>query len=155
LERWQPDPIAIVQQRKKAMSKASLTISRASSTTGPDTIYFQVTDEVSRSVILQLEMSPEQFALALTGLAVRPASAEWCVENLGKRREVKEEVVPFSGYSNSSDEEKARALAPFEINGWCARRSDLGNHHRIDAANPAGYRVVFTRFVEPDEEAMP
>ena len=72
------------------------------------------------------------------------------LEHLGFRREHKREVVPYKAvYGEYEKPAKAKALAPFEVDGWKGNASDLGNHHRGNDTD--GYSVLFARFV-PNEE---
>lgn len=42
---------------------------------------------------------------------------------------------------------KRKALAPYEVDGWQGRASDLGNHHRSQGNDT--YLVTFDRYVDP------
>lgn len=63
------------------------------------------------------------------------------------RYEHKTESVPFKSRFGKGDAvAKARALAPFEVDGWKGRVDDLGNMHK-STGDGTGYHVVFTRHV--------
>jgi hypothetical protein len=125
-------------------TKATLTISRTSA--DKEMIRFRVIDDASGTVALQLELTPEQFALGLTGQANRPVEARWQTNYIGRVPETKTEVVPYT-WRGSQSNALDRALAPFEVDGWIGSRSDLGNHHRRAGATNS-YRVGFVRYAE-------
>jgi hypothetical protein len=126
-----------------APTEATLTIGRVSDV---ETIRLRVIDDASSTVALQLELTPEQFALGLTGQANRPAKARWLTANIGRAWETKTEVVPIEGHPTYSEANKNLALAPFEVDGWRGNRGDLGNPHK--KLSGGGYRVDFYRFAE-------
>lgn len=102
-------------------------------------------DESSRCEIVDLTISPHDFAEAITGMSHRPCEIEWRIANLGKKHEHKTEDVPCEWLTGKEREEfKNKALAPFEVDGWKADRSCLGNHH---CRTKDGYRVSFHRYV--------
>ena len=115
-----------------------------------NTILLSVDDETSRTQFLRLELTPEAFALALTGLAAQPCTFELHADHVGMRREIKEERVFYTArHRHGSEEEriaKHTALEPFEIYGWHGNLHDLGNHHRGNSID--GYGTTFVRFVK-------
>lgn len=119
-----------------------ITISRWHGNQEPrDGITIEVTDETSGIRFLEVGMTLEAFAQAVTGLSHQPCEIELRgIENVGKVRELKTEVVPFN-YSS----DKPAALAPFEVDGWKGYAGDLGNPHKVA---DGGYRVSFTRYVD-------
>ena len=138
---------------------ASISISRIQERGVPDCIHVRVEDETSGCTFLDLELSLADFALAITGLSgMRCKGRIWMDAPIGKQRQVKEEWVERPAeYVKSKDEQAvaAKAFAPYEIDGWKGRVSDLFNHHRrskINKHGEGGYKVVFTRFVDPVEE---
>jgi len=108
-------------------------------------------EDASGITFLDLTIQPDVFAKAITGSRNQLCTvALRDLHNLGKRREVKEIIVPYvriPGELRTEDSAKAQALAPFEVDGWKGRPSDLGNYYR---GSPGGqsYCVTFTRFVE-------
>lgn len=122
-----------------------LSICRTSS--GEIKIY--LIDESSGCEIVDLAVSPHDFAEALTGMSHRPCEIEWRTANLGKKHEHKTEEVPIPKdfpYRTHAKFDAAAdaALAAFEVEGWKADRSCLSNGHcRTDG----GYRVSFHRYV--------
>lgn len=137
---------------------ASISISRIHSNHEPDCIHIRVEDETSGCMILDLEMSLAAFAQALTGLSgMKCEGVLYKDAPVGKQRQVKEELVsrPKKVTLENQEAVAAKAFAPFEVDGWQGRVSDLFNHHRrveINTANEEIYRVVFTRFVDAVEE---
>lgn len=100
------------------------------------------------------------FAEALASLAYRPAKVEFNVSELGRVREVKEEIVLHaSARYNFPDgpqgdaaynHTKVLAVRPFEVDGWRANLSCIGNSHMRTKQDH--YRVTFVRFVAPSSE---
>ncbi|HSH25594.1 MAG TPA: hypothetical protein VLA13_08665 [Massilibacterium sp.] len=98
-------------------------------------VHISVKDVESSTQVLELEMSFDEFARAVTGQGYCHAEAEWRVSKLGLRREHKVET----GVTEDN-------LHEFEIDGWVARQSDLRNHHRYNAKDET-YSVTFERFI--------
>jgi hypothetical protein len=101
------------------------------------------------------EANSENFAYAITQSGHIPCNLTLRnIENVGKRREIKEERVPFrptEKYGSRAERNaKLAALKPFEIDGWKGDIGKLGNWHYGDSTN--GYNVTFTRFVEDNED---
>jgi hypothetical protein len=71
------------------------------------------------------------------------------LENLGKKREHKEENVYFPTKYSRDNPEAVAAMKEFEVDGWIGRGDDLTNHHRWVRGEDgkAGARVTFTRYV--------
>lgn len=113
--------------------------------------YFNIaiSDKLSGVQFLEVEISAVDFACALT------ASYRDCVfelrhpETVGMTAQGKTDVVPFERPwgLRGVDLEAAitAALAPFEVDGWEARRSDMTNQHR--RSGEKGQRVHFSRHV--------
>lgn len=126
--------------------KGNISISRWSSNREPYSgISITIEDESSGTTVLDLDMTPEAFGNAVTGLSSQPCEFDFHGENIGKIREQKTEYVRW--YDPGKTNSKQDALAPFEIDGWKGRESDLGNHHRRDPISQK-YSVNFTRFVD-------
>lgn len=136
------------------LGEARVTIARVHDQGGGNSMRIEVRDQASRSTGLVLVMSMEEFAMALTALAERPATARWMTDLVGKKREHKSCLVPYErplgekypDDSSGRTESEAIALASFEVDGWEARAYDLRNHHNWDRAAKA-YRVAFERYV--------
>jgi hypothetical protein len=110
-------------------------------------------DDANGSRIVDVYMTPEQFGLMISGLSNQ--ECKFALTNLnvvGKKREIKTELVPYSDYRNN-EEEMRKALAPFEIDGWKAIKGQLGNHHyRLFVDDTQVYSVNFVRFIDIKEE---
>jgi hypothetical protein len=77
--------------------KAEVTITRSSS----DVIRIVIRDETSFTTFVELEMKPEEFAMAVTGLSYRPAEMKVRgLEHVGKTRinEKRQIVCPLKTY---------------------------------------------------------
>jgi hypothetical protein len=76
---------------KGAEAGFSVRISRASDTHGPDTYRIAITDEVSRLQIVEVRLTAQQFAEAVTGLGVQEAEGTLIADAarglLGRRME--------------------------------------------------------------------
>jgi hypothetical protein len=112
----------------------------------PEVISVEVTDEKSGTQFLSLEIPLAEFAKALT-LGSGDCEFELRPKNVGKTHEYKEEIVPVADNYVPYDKRELAAIAvvaPFEVDGWVARLSDVFNNHR---RTPNGYRVTFHRYV--------
>jgi hypothetical protein len=111
-------------------------------------ISVRVSDDLSGCRILEVYFGLAEFMQILTGSSGIVAEGEFYTNTpIGCTPEHKEEIVPRpKGYKESKEDDKI--LAPFEIEGWKARRSDLHNHHRW--VGPDKVSVSFNRFVRPD-----
>ena len=73
------------------------------------------------------------------------------VDLIGCERQVKTEFVPGTTSYNNRKEDSAKALAPFEVDGWKGMDSDFGNGNRsAEVGGVKGYKVTFIRYVRPD-----
>lgn len=114
-------------------------------------VFIQIDDEISGCRFVQINMTLENFAEAMFGRGWIPCSLEVNLDApIGMKAEHKEEIVPFNCWSSGKNQEDAisKALSPFEIDGWSARRSDMTNGHC--RAGDKGQRVVFFRHVDPE-----
>ena len=114
-------------------------------------VRIEITDELSRTRVIDIRMSLEAFADALMGHGFRPCSITFNdTGTVGMKGENKTELVPFDMYGGSrSDEERIKkALAPFEVEGWRARSSDMTNGHCSTTKDGKRHQsVVFFRHV--------
>lgn len=114
-------------------------------------MHITITDKISGCRVCEVWMALDEFTKALTS-SQGAAQMEWFSDApIGMKAENKEEFVPFTNdntYGEGSEERIAKALAPFEVDGWTARHGDMGNHHR--GSDATGYRVVFFRHVDPE-----
>lgn len=120
--------------------KGNITISRPRPA---DYIQIEFGDELSGRRFLRAKVKLADFAEALTGLGYVDCEFELTPDEVGKVRETKTERIQADGYS-LTDEQKIAILAPYEVDGWRAQRSDLGNHHK---GSQGVYSVAFVRFV--------
>jgi len=122
-----------------------------------DKICIELKDVVAGVKCVEIEIDPEAFAFAMHH---RPSPCEfaWRPKHVGMKHESKEENVPFnSAYRvDKVITERAidMALKPFEVDGWEARREDVGNHRRRckteeGSTEQEAYRVYFHRWVQP------
>ena len=118
--------------------KCRVIISRPQGRDGTD-VCIQITDELSQVQFATVYMTHEQFSVAL-GSSVGHGEFDLRGAHLvGMTVEHKTEVVPFS-----HGEDKAEALASFEVDGWKGDRPDLGNMHKRAGD---GFKVMFRRHV--------
>lgn len=143
------------------MNKGRINIARWSSNTEPyHGIRIEVVDGESRVHFLQVNMSVEEFALAITGCGERECEFELRgVDTVGKVREHKEEMVEFDRdviYSRDRDA-ALLALKSYEVDGWIGDANDAFNHHRQGAISVTRHavsaRIRFTRYVTKGESA--
>lgn len=107
-----------------------------------DLIIIEVTDETSRARFLQLEMTPEQFALAVTGLGFREARGTvMALDVVGKRRIDEDRQVVYPGKSyEGRDVMRAWLEANCQEPGWHLD-SYLGSQRSV-GHNAAGETVL-------------
>jgi len=139
--------------------KTKLTIGRPSrGWTLDEAIVIRIEDKLSHSLILELEIEPALFALALTGRAVQDSVTRYYDDApIGKRREHKLEFVqPRPGHVDPKDQDwfAAAILAPYEKDGWKGRPGDLYNSHLWieNEAGERGCKVSFERYIDIEEE---
>lgn len=128
------------------MSQAKLTISAFTSTKGNDGVVIFIEDEISRTRLVTVTISHEEFSRALGHLGHRPCEIEFTPDNYGKRHEIMTRLIfiPDGRYEDREARAK-KACAPFEVDGWRARYSDSWNmHNRVTG----GYMVTFDRYVK-------
>lgn len=103
----------------------------------------------SGSQFVEARIFLKEFAELITGLSRVDCEVDFRPDLVGKKREHKEEVVPFKGFHIQSEakgkQAAAKALKPFEVDGWKGHVEDLFNGHR---GGQGRYRVRFVRHVE-------
>ena len=131
------------------MLKGKITINRSySDIDHPDVIVIELTDEISFTRFLEVKIGVAEFAKALTGASYTNCDFELRTDNVGKKHEHKEEIVPVGSViyvpytKRKATGEKL--LKPFEVDGWKGNVDDLFNHHRHTSK---GQRVTFHRYV--------
>ncbi len=126
-----------------------ITISKVSGN-DKNPVYIQIDDVASGCRLLQVNLTLEDFARAVLGQGWIPCSLEANLTGpIGMKAENKEETVPFDCFESGSRLEKniSKALLPFEVDGWKARRQDMTNGH---CRTSDGQRVTFFRHVNPE-----
>lgn len=135
-----------------------ITISRIQSNRRDDMIAIKLVDESSGCRVIEIEMTPEVFSLAITGLSFLRCQFHLYQEApVGKVREVKQEPV-FVPDCNSKmrDRIATEAVEAHNVGGWKGRVEDAQNSHRVLQRPALGgksgswYNVTFIRFVEPE-----
>lgn len=132
--------------------KGKITIGKTSSRDG-DYVMIELEDSLSHCRVVEVRMSIEDFGQAILGLACQKCEFDLNDSGvIGKTHEYKEEVVPvpddFNSHGGNFEKLAAKALAPFEVDGWVGRKEDLKNFHRVERkGNKISYRVSFVRYV--------
>jgi len=99
----------------------------------------EITDEDAAAILCRADLTADQVAGFVVGNNMAQAQAEYSPE-CGTLLETKQEFVPTHV-----------GLESFEVDGWTARRSDFGNHHRRQLREGIdGYTVVFRRNVQKE-----
>jgi len=132
--------------------KGNVTISRATSNVENDYIRIVVRDEESGTQFVTVEVSLAEFAQAITGLGAVPCQLDVRgLHNVGKRREVKREVLPALVNAREADAlaRAEAAIAPLEVDGW---RGEAGDYLLLSRRKQGDVTVVFTRFVDMETE---
>jgi len=118
-------------------------------------VCIELVDREARVRFLEVHLSLADFAEVLLGHSRVKCDVELRGLNLlGKKREHKTEFVPFlsSDYMERR-EDAAKALAPFEVDGWEGRAADYANSHkRVNMGGVEGALVTFIRHVDKEEE---
>lgn len=124
-----------------------ITISRTTHSKEGDSIRIRVQDNLSGVSFIEVQMTLENFALALTGLGYVDCGFELFRPDLvGKIEQNKTEFVPLRDTFWATDEERQEALRAFEVDGWKARNGDIKNSHNY--TKDGKVKVVFFRHVE-------
>lgn len=131
--------------------KGKISIHRYQSNVPPyGGVHIEVSDRSSGMEFLKVDMTFEEFGNVMSGLGYVDCEFELRNTNLvGCKRESKEEKIQLRDkeFIIRDESRQNELLAPYEVDGWVARRSDLENHHKIKNNIVT---VVFTRFVEPE-----
>lgn len=108
-------------------------------------------DEVSGTRIFDMEISPENLALALSSRFCKATCNVWLDNPIGKKRETKSIRLHFLVKSITAKPDEIDAIvSPHEIDGWMvSNRSDIGNNHRTSYTNDGFEQtIIFERFVD-------
>lgn len=114
-------------------------------------VLIEITDEASRTTIVDVHVSYEQFAKALSSLGDRPCVYELnSVDRAGVFHEHKSERIPLSVNRYDADRERVKAALraackPYEVDGWVAQiEAALNTKQSGDVMN-----VIFRRYEQP------
>ena len=135
-------------------------------TSGGETFpYVRITDRISGCIILEAQLSFEDYAQAvLTSRHDVPCVIAFNDKGpIGKKRETKHELVwvPHGDYGEKRKEAAREAIAKHEVDGWKGSYEDALNSHRIrrlpapEGAKPGDgswYDVGFVRWVRATQE---
>lgn len=135
-----------------------VSISRSSGKDGHSyRISFQ--DEISRALLAEVELTGEQFAMAITSHHVTAEARVGRLEVIGRVAVLEQrEVTCTDNYGKTPEMAKQKAVDQAAKlleqerpgYGWSGHTSDLGNHHRAVKDKPNTYLVTF-RGHEPKE----
>ena len=103
-----------------------------------DRYHISITDDVSHIIMCEVSMTMTDFAKALSHTDA-PAEATW----VGLDR------VGWTAENKTERGDTEDNLHTFEVDGWTARSSDIGNAHK--RCESGGFLVVFFRHVPPAE----
>lgn len=131
---------------------ATISIGRVTRTHGADCFRIAVRDELSGIEVVDIEIDPHSFAMAIGNVGSQPCEVEWRPEQLGRKREHKTVTVPspkvYVEGRKKRSEYARKHLAAFEVDGWRAYPDDLWNSHK---STRDGQLVVFERHVPATE----
>lgn len=113
-----------------------------------DTINIKFIDENSGSHFMEVTMTPETLALALTGLGHLPCNIELRgLDVLGKTRDMKyEKVIVHSAHA--SYEEIMEAAKELEVDGWKCGLQETTQRKVSDRNGEYSIVVHFWRYVD-------
>jgi hypothetical protein len=113
---------------------------------GRKIVSIHVEDQTAAVRFLDVEMTFEEFVVALMSGTGEGEAVVRGLENVGKIHQSKIVEVPFDMYASRGDMEAARiALAPHEVDGWVGTVDDLFNRHNL-VNNDRENRRVRVRF---------
>lgn len=106
----------------------------------------RVTDEASRAVMFEVSVDMAHIGEMIASRGQTPCRyVRGALDLAGKVREVKTEVVPRPR-TGADDDELAKLLAPYEVDGWRASDDDARNHHNWRGDDKVA--VTFWRYVD-------
>jgi len=134
--------------------KGHISISRTSGHNITHPIRIEIIDDISGSTFAIAELTLENYAEAITGLAYADCNLQYYEDApVGKTREIKKEQIDITEmniYIKPKDQEKTAKifLTPYEIDGWKGDASDLFNHHKQSRKdNKTFANVMFVRYI--------
>lgn len=108
-----------------------------------------IEDKMSGARFIDVKMTPENFALAITNLSSLNCDFELRgLSVVGKKLEVKKELLDAKDLSCSNYAEKILELVkPYEIDGWKVDSYDIRgyNYHK---SKKDKYEMTFRRYIE-------
>ena len=134
-----------------------------------ETVEIKLTDGRSGVLALTLKMDAALFLAAIARNGDRQCKF-WLNESgrVGSDSEVKTVNIPFDMYGGKEKHPidtdpngyrtpaTAKALAPFEVDGWSAEARDMWNGHgRVSVIGKPHQAVRFFRFVRDEKPIMP
>ena len=142
------------------ITKGKVTISCRSSTKSGRRIGIEIMDEDSGALVCDLELTPEAFGEAVTGLARQGGRLRWDPDHLkvlGMVREHKTEQIEVpKGIDRDNvktNEELAKNMKHMTDEGWRPRWDDFTNHNRSSHEDGKRFaRVSFERHVPKEPE---
>ena len=103
-----------------------------------------VEDETSGCIIVECDLTIEQFGDLISGLSFIPCKMEVNTSgNIGKKRENKTVDVSMPGTGVKNILSPKQIIAKHEVDGWIGRPADLENFHNKN--EDGTYRVSFVR----------
>lgn len=134
------------------MLKGKISIGRYTSNKAPDICWITISDEVSGTQFLEIQLTPENLGLALTGLSSLDCQFDLRgSERVGKQREQKTEVVTIYPPKNAKVHQALREASKlFLADGWLPMINDNSRYEPIEQVSERewSYRVTFVRWVD-------
>lgn len=112
------------------------------------TIHLRVADAASGLAIVEMDMTPEQFAFGVTAMSTEGQATVYNnFATLGRTREAKTVQIHTERRELTKAQAK-RLLREYEVDGWEADLSQLDNHHRWSRTkNGYAVSVGLSRYV--------
>ena len=135
--------------------KGSIIMSRPSYSDGRKCVAIACEDRSSGIRFLDIEIPYDEFVLALTSSCGEMEYELRGWMHVGKKRELKTEMVWVPKHKDKEHEAVARkAVEAVEADGWRGRISDALNVHRtLEYADGGRWQqVIFHRYVEPPHD---
>ena len=138
--------------------KGRLSISRITSNE-PRGGWIRITLEDGSSSVqfAEVDIDFKQFGQAISGMSGQLCDIELRqLDLVGKKMEHKFELVPVPITLDKKDKKLIKLIetifAPYEIDGWVARRDDIFNYHNYRGSHSSlndydSYEVSFTRYI--------
>lgn len=129
--------------------KANIHIGRTHCSSEPDYYTIEIIDENSSVLVVEAQLTLEQFARALSSESLMDVPVEYGpLDKVGKYLEVKTEYIEDIDYSNFTIQLPIK-VKPFEVDGWKADKETTFNCHRRSSREGKNvYSVNFRRWVD-------